>query len=106
MANATLFEAITHAQTGIPKLVRVVIRCTANDAASGYSTNDEIDLESWIDISTDDGGAFGVVTDAVNVTVTRESNTAGNIKVMPKAGGPHVAPTALANFVPKVYAWA
>jgi len=105
MASATLSETFAHGLGTTPRLIRVVARCTGADVASGYAAGDEIDINSWNDITGDDTGLFGVYANATNIVVMRESNSAANVKVVPVGGGTHVAPTSLANFTPKVYAW-
>lgn len=105
MGSATLTENFAHGLGATPRLVRAVIRCTAADAATGYAIGDEIDVSAWEEITGADAAGITVTTNATNVIVSRVSNSGANMIVVPRAGGNPVAPTALANFTPKVYAW-
>ncbi len=104
LGSATLTENFAHGFGSTPRLVRVVVRCTAADAATGYGIGDEIDVSCWEEIAGADASCFAITANATNVVVSRVSNTA-NVIVVPKAGGNPVTPTALSNFTPKVYAW-
>jgi hypothetical protein len=105
LGSATLTENFAHGLSSAPRLVRAVVRCTANDAATGYVIGDEIDVSCWGEITGADEALFAVYANATNVVVSRVSNSAANAQVIPAVGGNPVAPTALANFTPKVYAW-
>ena len=102
--NATLVENIAHGLGAVPRNVRVVIRCTTNDAASGYTAGQEIDINAWTEFTGAEEPLIGVVTDNTNIRIVRRAIGAA-VRVLPFAGGASAVPTSLANFTPKVYAW-
>jgi len=103
LSSATLTEVFAHGFSSTPRLVRVVIRCTSNDANTGHVAGDEIELGNFICETGTQHPLIIVTSDSTNITVSRNNNA--SITVVPKAGGVEVAPTSLANFTPKVYAW-
>lgn len=105
LSSATLTETFVHGfNPSTPRNIRVVVRCTVNDAASGYQAGDEIEAYSWHETTGAETVLFAVTSNATNIIVSRVAN-GGNVLVVPRAGGNPVAPTALSSFVPKVYAW-
>lgn len=97
--------AIPHAQSAIPGMVRVVLRC-AVATVDGYLLDDELDLFSVTCNSdgTDQYCAFSVATDATNITVGVLPLTGGPglFSYFPKAGGA-VVTFASANWLLKAY---
>lgn len=105
--SATLTEAFTHTfNPNTPRSVRVVIRCTIADAASGYQIGDEIDINAFErNVAGAETPLITVSTNATSVIVSRATATLADTLVVVRAGGSTVQPTSLANFTPKVYAW-
>ena len=96
---------IAHGITGVPSLVRVVLRATAVN--NGYSIGDEVSVESagWAAANTGLPG-FAVCVDATNVTVIRNNDgTPANLFLYPKGGGARFSlDTSSASWQVKVYA--
>jgi hypothetical protein len=96
---------ISHGITGVPSLVRVVLRALAVN--NGYAIGDEVSIESagWSASNTGLPG-FAVCVDATNVTVIRNNDgTAANLFLYPKGGGGRFSlDTASASWQVKVYA--
>lgn len=90
----------------LPKIGRFVVLCTANDAASGYSLNDEIDPDSFMgNAGGDQLFSCGFVYATGYACYGKITGTVGNIYIVPKSGGAAVNPSSAANFKMKVYAW-
>lgn len=101
-AGAT--ATITHTLSGTPHSLRLVLRCTTADAATGYAEGDELDYAS---VATSDGvsaraPAFLYYTSGSDVKVVRTSHT--TLYVLHKTTGGLTAPTYTTNFSLKVYA--
>lgn len=106
LTSPTVAYTIPHGLSSTPKLMRVVMYCNANDAATGYSTGDEVPLEA-----ISDGAGLPCVTyyaDATNIyiNVTTAVITSASVYYTKKAGSTQAHPTSYANFTPKIYAWA
>lgn len=101
-AGAT--ATIAHGLTGIPHAVRLVLRCTTADAATGYADGDEIDYASvaTYDLVVTRSPALLYYVDATNVKIVRTSYA--GLFLMHKTTGVLTAPSATSNFSLKVYA--
>lgn len=117
--SGTQFQIVfAHGLGVIPKYVRVVLACTANDTASGYTAGDEIDIESTYTRQTSSNTAatkwnktlYSVVANATDVLVSLWDNTdgAGTVFVVyipiKAGGGTPVLVTSWANFCVRCYA--
>ncbi len=118
-ASATNFVSTNLPVTGIgslltvphnlgtnPAFVRGVLVCVTNDAATGWTTNREIDIGL---VSENGSGsayiqAYGISADATNIYVQRSSAGGGGFSLFSSSGGTYVNPTSTNNFRIKLYA--
>lgn len=98
---------LAHGFSKTPQLIVPVIQCIANDAASGFSSGDEIPLGQV----TNSGSAAlvsNVAANSTNIignTALFQAGREGNTNIW-QTKVSNVHPTSLNNFQLKIYAWA
>lgn len=90
----------THGLGSTPDNNRVTLLCVADDAATGYVTGDEFQIESCYQNTP--VPLFGIYVNSTTVGVNR---IAGTFYMRVKTTGAQATPTSEANFVVKVRAW-
>lgn len=104
--SAANVVTIGHSLGTTPRLVRGVLRCTANDGNTGLVIGDEIPLEVVQDLSA--GSVSSVYANSSNVVYVTRAITTGNeanVQIVKKDGSALAAPSSFGNFKVKIYAY-